>query len=169
MTPFAVYVLVTLDGLFCGYRAAAGRSALIHKREYYRRALLYGALAGQAVVLVAGAAVAVVLLQAPEPAASWRQLLIVAKRMLVVYVPYAMVLGLAFALRMVPSVDVKSLTSTLVFGPLTLLRPFVILAGLAWSAAAVPTPEVVALSALAALMMLSLERALGQRFRHPLA
>lgn len=169
LTPVALYLLVTLDSLFCGYRAAAGRSALIDKRAYYRRAMSYGALAGQAVVALAAVAVGVILFRAPAPAERWRELLSVGGRLLTVYVPYALALGAAFALRAIPSVDVKSLTSTLVFGPLTLLRPLVIVAGLAWGAAAVPRPEVVALCLLAALMMLSLERALGRRFRHRLA
>jgi hypothetical protein len=167
MIPLVLYVLATLDSAFCGYRAAAGRSALVDKSAYYRRALLRGALAGQAAVAIAAIAIGIALALVSDSPTLLAQLLSVGGRMLAVYVPYAAVLVLAFAFRAIPSVDVRSLTSTLVFGPLTLTRPIVVIAGLAWGLAAAPRPAVAALVAIVGLMMLLLERALGPRDAAP--
>jgi hypothetical protein len=153
-----LYVLATLDAAFCGYRAAAGRSALVDKRAYYRRALRRGALAGQIAVVIAGLAIAAALAQAADPAALWAALRAAGGRLLAAYAPYAAVLLLAFAARAIPSVDVRSLTSTLVFGPLTLARPAVIVAGLVGALAGGPhRVSLYALAALLAILMLGLE------------
>src|ERR1044072_1308654 len=48
-----VSFLATRDSAFVGYREAAGRSALIRKGAYYARAMLRGALWGQAAVALA--------------------------------------------------------------------------------------------------------------------
>jgi hypothetical protein len=162
MIPILLWALATLDSAFCGYRAAAGQSALIDKRAYYRRALRRGAIAGQGAVAIAGAAIAVALAMAAEPRALWSDLLAVGGRLLQVYLPYAGVLLLAFAVRTAPSVDVRSLTSTLVFGPLTFVRPLVVVAGLVWGVAAAPRPALVAIGTLVGVMMLSLETFLGR-------
>ena len=161
MIPVLLYGLATLDAAFCGYRAAAGRNALIDKRAYYRRALWRGILAGQAAVLVAGAALAL----AQASGATWHELMRIGERMVAVYVPYALVLLAAFALRTLPSVDVRSLTSTLVFGPFTLLRPLVVVTGLVWGLAAAPRPALILVGTLVAFMMLTLEAMLGRAYR----
>src|SRR5262245_12251589 len=157
VTPALLYLLATVDAALCGYRAAAGRSALIRKRDYYRRAMLRGALAGQVAVLVAGVAASVAILTAADQAAVWAELLGAGRRMLQVYLPYAGILGVAFLVRIVPSVDARSLTSTLVFGPFTLLRPVVLSAGVLWGAAKVSFGSVLAVGALVLAIMLSLE------------
>jgi hypothetical protein len=48
-------------------------------------------------------------------------------------VPYAAVALLAFAVRVLPSVDFRSATSVFVFGPLTALRPLVAIAGVTYA------------------------------------
>jgi hypothetical protein len=74
-----------------------------------------------------------------------------------VFGPIALVpLGL-LAVRSVPSVDVRSIASTLVFGPLTLLRPLIVVAGGAWILAGEGRPDVRLLTALACLGMLAVE------------
>ena len=81
-------------------------------------------------------------------------------RMLVVYVPYAMVILFAFLVRLIPSVDIRSITSTLIFGPFTLIRPVVAVAGLVYAVLAAPRIAIVGLGLIVLAMMLSLEKAL---------
>jgi hypothetical protein len=163
--PPALWALATIDAAFCGYRAAAGRNALIRKHAYYLAAMGRGALAGQAAVAIAGAAL--VAACAVDGSSSWNDLLRIGGRMISVYVPYASLILAALALRAIPSVDLRSLTSTLVFGPLTLARPVVVTFGLAFGLAAAPTPARLAVGLLVAVMMLGMEPLLGRRHRRP--
>jgi hypothetical protein len=154
----ALYFLATLDSAFVGYREAAGRSALIRKGAYYTRAMLRGALWGQAAVAVALAAVAALLLRAEDRAAFVHSLIEAGRRMLLVYVPYALVVLAAFAVRAAPSVDVRSMTSTLVFGPFQFVRPLVVVAGVLWGLSAARRADVTALGLFVIAEMLLLER-----------
>jgi hypothetical protein len=151
-------MLATIDAAFTGYRAAAGRNALIDKRDYYRRAMLRGALYGQLAVAITGIVMLGLVLLSPEPAALLRELEQAGLRMLIVYVPYAAVIFLAFALRAVPSVDIRSITSVLIFGPFTLIRPVVALAGVLWAMLSAPRLATVLLGLLILTLMLGLER-----------
>ena len=161
MIALLLWVMATMDAAFAGYREAAGRSALIDKRAYYRRALLRGALFGQVAVGVAGAAVAVSLLLSPAPRAVLRELEAVGSRMLIVYVPYAVIILFTFAVRAAPSVDLRSITSVVIFGPFTLIRPVVVLAGVVWGFLAAPGLNVFLLCLLILSLMLSLERVMS--------
>jgi hypothetical protein len=156
-----LWVMATMDAAFAGYREAAGRSALIDKRAYYRRAMLRGALFGQVAVGIAGVAVAVSLLLSPEPRALLRELEAVGSRMLIVYVPYALIILFTFAVRAAPSVDLRSITSVVIFGPFTLIRPVVVVAGVVWGLLAAPRPNIFLLCLLILSLMLTLEWALG--------
>ena len=163
LTPLLLYLLACCDAAFCGYRAAAGRNALLFKRRYYLRAMGRGLLWGQLAVAVAAALgwLLVALSSSPERVLDdYRE---AGERLLQVYLPYAGVIGLAFAVRAVPSVDVRSLSSVVVFGPLTLVRPLVAVAGVAWALFHVPRGEVAILAGAVLLMMLSLERLLECR------
>jgi len=153
-----LYLLATMDAAFIGYREAAGRSALIRKGAYYRRALLRGALWGQLAVLVASVALAAIYLAAADRAALASALLEAVRRMLLVYVPYAVVVVAAFVVRLLPSVDVRSLTSVLIFGPFLLARPAVVVAGVAWGLWAARRADVTAVGLLVLAEMLLLER-----------
>jgi len=165
MTPVLLALLAIVDSAFCGYRAAAGRSALIDKQDYYARAMRRGSAWGLAAVGIAGLAAAWALETRSDSRGLLRDLLRVGDRMLQVYVPYALILGLAFLARALPSVDVRSLTSTLVFGPLTLLRVPVVTVGVGWGVLAAPGSTVLALAALVLMLMLGMEPALGLRYR----
>jgi hypothetical protein len=59
--------------------------------------------------------------------------------------------------RAIPSVDIRSITSVVVFGPLTFLRPVVALIGLVWSSIIVWRIEVILINLMAISLMLSLE------------
>jgi hypothetical protein len=159
----ALWLLATVDAACCGYRAAAGRNALIGKGRYYRRAMLRGALWGQTAVAIAAIALLAFVLSDDDPGRAWVEATGAGLRMLAVYVPYAAVIGLAFALRLAPSVDLRSLTSTVVFGPLTLLRPAVAILGVAWGVSS-SRPALVAIGGVVLALMLSMESLLASAY-----
>jgi len=162
MTPLLLWLLATVDSAFIGYRDAAGRNALIVRTGYYRHAMIRGALLGQLAVAIVGVAAVIMLAVSPQPAALFASFERVAARMLMIYVPYALILMLTFIVRAIPSVDIRSITSVLVFGPFTLIRPFVVLAGAIWGLLAEPKPEIVFLLLLILALMLGLEPALSR-------
>ena len=161
---FLLYLLAVCDAAFCGYRAAAGRSALIFKRTYYARAMGRGALWGHVAVTIAGLVGGVLLLLSSSRTELLAIFAEAAKSLLHVYLVYAGVMWLAFAFRAIPSVDIRSLTSTLIFGSFTLLRPLVVLAGAAWALFNVPRLEVTIMAAVVLPMMLSMEWFLRRRY-----
>ena len=128
-----LWILATLDSAFTGYREAAGRSALINKSGYYRRAIFKGALLGQAAVAIAGLIGLIAIVNSSRPQSLITDIESAGERMLYVYVPYAVIILIAFLVRIIPSVDLRSITSTVIFGPFTLLRAWVAVAGVAWA------------------------------------
>jgi hypothetical protein len=162
MIALLLWALATVDAAFIGYREAAGRNALIDKRAYYRRAMIRGALFGQIAVGVAGAVIVVMFILSPEPYALAKDLREVGSRMLIVYVPYALTILIAFAVRAVPSVDLRSITSVLVFGPFTLIRPVVVAAGVAWGVLSRPTFVILLIGVVVLFLMLGLEWIIGR-------
>src|SRR5713226_4618026 len=138
MIAFCLWFLATLDAAFTGYREAAGRSALIDKQRYYREAMFRGALFGQIAVVIAAAVIVILLLITPDKRSLIGDFERVGARMLFVYLPYAGIVLIAFAIRLVPSVDVRSITSTLIFGPFTLVRPLVAIVGVVLGILAAP-------------------------------
>jgi hypothetical protein len=157
MIVFCLWLLATIDAAFIGYREAAGRSALINKRRYYQKAMLRGVLFGQFAIAVAGIFILLAARQSSEPTLFIAELERVGARMLIVYVPFALVIFLAFAARAIPSVDIKSITSTVIFGPFTLLRPFVAVGGIVYGLFAAPRSIIFLLAALVLSLMLGLE------------
>jgi hypothetical protein len=160
--PVALAVLATIDSAFVGYRVAAGRNALIRKQRYYRTAMLRGAVWGQAAIGVALVIIALLIAIVRD-----RDQLIIdleksGRAMLLVYVPYAAIIAIGFGLRLIRSVDIRCLTSTLIFGPLVLLRPPVALAGALAAVAASPRSENVAVICIVLTMMLGLEPLLNR-------
>lgn len=161
MIPISLWLLATLDGAFAGYRAAAGRNALINKRSYYFRAMLTGALFGQFAVAITGVVILGLLAWSDEPSVLIGDLNNAGANMLFVYIWYALLILLAFLIRILPSVDFRSITSTVIFGPLTLIRPLVAAAGIAWGVVAAPRIQTLALGVFVLVLMLSIEPALG--------
>jgi len=161
VTPFLLYLLACIDAACCGYRDAGGRNARIDKRAYYRRALGRGLLWGQGAVIIVAVALAVLVWLAPDRSSLLLAALAAGRRMLEVYLPYAALIGLAGLLRLAPSVDLRCLTSVLIFGPLLLLRPVVAAIGVVWAVWRFPRPEIILLGALILSLMLSLEGLLG--------
>jgi len=167
MIAMALWLLATLDAAFTGYREAAGRNALINKRAYYRRAMINGALFGQLAVAIAGVVLLVALALTPDKDALLSDYNRAGSRMLVVYLPYAAVVLMAFLIRAIPSVDIRSITSTAIFGPFTLIRPAVAIIGVAYGVMAAPKVEIITVGLIVLIMMLSLGKALklSRQFR----
>jgi hypothetical protein len=161
MIAIVLWLLATLDAGFAGYREAAGRNALIDKRSYYRRAMVRGALFGQVAVAIAAAVILLMLLLGSD-----KQLLLAGferagERMLMIYLPYAAFILVAFLFRTIPSVDIRSITSTVIFGPFTLIRPLVAVTGVVYGVLAAPRIETIVLGVVVLTMMLSIEGTLS--------
>ena len=152
-----LWLLATVDSAFIGYREAAGRNALIKKGAYFRRALLRGALFGQLAVLIVGVITALALLSSSDAAALFSKVELIGTRMLTVYIPYALIILITFCIRAVPSVDIRSITSVLIFGPFTFIRPLIVLAGAVWGVVAAPGAITIGIAVLIVSLMLGLE------------
>ena len=77
--------------------------------------------------------------------------------MLTVYIPYALIILITFCIRAVPSVDIRSITSVLIFGPFTFIRPLIVLAGAVWGVVGAPAAITIAIAVLIVSLMLGLE------------
>ena len=157
-----LWLLATVDSAFIGYREAAGRNALIEKKTYYRHALIRGALVGQLAVLIVGVITAIVLANSNDARELFGKLELIGAHMLLVYIPYAVIILITLSIRALPSVDIRSITSTVIFGPFTLIRPLVVLLGAVWGILAAPGAVTVALVVLIVCLMLGLEWTLGR-------
>ncbi len=153
-TIIVLYVLAGLDSMFSGICAASGRNALIEKRAYFARSMCYGFAWGQAACLLAFVILLGAAAIADDRQHAIDEMVSVGQRMAAVYSIYAAVVLFTFAVRAIPSVDVRSVTSVMGFGPLTLLRPAVIVVGLIWGLALMPSPVVATAATLIALMMI---------------
>ena len=123
---FSLWLLGTLDSAFSGFRAAAGRNALIDKRAYYIRSLLIGAAYGQAMMAVIAAAV---LWFSSTDDWFWSTAVRAAGRFEMLLWPFAGLVLLALVVRLIPSIDLKCISSVVVFGPCVLIRPVVVIVG----------------------------------------
>jgi hypothetical protein len=149
-----LFLLVVFDAALSGFRAAAGRCARIDKRSYYARAMLLGGLAGCLLAAVVGVTAVVLGARTSTPLAYWLDVDFVVKRLALFFTPVAAVASLLLAVRAIRSVDARSVASTLVFGPLTLLRPAVVAAGCAWAIADRVRADVALLASAACLGLL---------------
>ena len=156
MIAALLWLLATVDSAFIGYREAAGRNALIDKRAYFRHALIRGALFGQLAVLIVGVTTVIVLISVRDAGFLFSDLELIGARMLMVYVPYAVILLITFCVRAIPSVDIRSITSVLIFGPFTFIRPVVVLVGAVLGVLAAPSAITIALTVLIVTLMLGL-------------
>jgi hypothetical protein len=155
-------LLVLLDGLLVGFRAAAGTNGRIRKARFYVGAQALG-LAAAAVVVGAGWALALglaardpSLVAAVESAATPAVSLVAAYASLAL-VALALYAVTAFVWR---SIEIRTLCSVLVLGPFTLLRPFVALCALALGVAAAPRWEIACLAVFGAVGVGAIEPAL---------
>ena len=166
--PLSILLLLALtDGAFSGYRAAPGRDARLFKRDFYGQAMGRGIVYALAASVLAGLTADLLLALSPDPVPLLAALTRAGVCLLEVYLPYAAVTIVAFAVRSVPSVDIRSTASALLFGPLDLLRPAVAVAGVLWAADSTRRPEVVLLGVLVLALMLSCEGLLSRFYARP--
>jgi len=129
VTLLALFLLASIDGALCGCRTAMGRCPLIRKRRYYATSVLRGVLAAQVVSGFSLLCLLAVIAFSRNPHLLRADLAQSAGRMLFVFIPYAALVLVNIALRVIPSVDIRSATSVFFLGPLTGIRPFVMIAG----------------------------------------
>lgn len=124
--------LAVLDGGFAGFRVAAGRNASVRKwaNGYYPRAIGRGAAAAGCLLTVPG--LVGLGFSMGGGADLPRVLGAAAPSMLAVFGPYATIVLAAFLPWTLFGVEVRTLVSVVVFGPLTLVRTLVVVTGWAW-------------------------------------
>ncbi len=157
----AVWVLVTIDCAFMGYRLAMGRTAVIDKVAYHRRAALRAALVGQ-VPLAVVVAVAVALAVGGGGGTA-RSLDGAKVRLVTVGGTYAAVILGTWALCVIPSVTVRTAANVVVFGPLTFLRPVIVAVTVAAAVGPDPSVALVAVGALVIVPGVAVEPVLERR------
>ncbi len=160
LVAVALWGLFAADAGFSGWRAAAGRDGRIAKRGYYLQAFVRGMLAGQLAFVVPLAAAVLFLRREPALEAD---LVTCGVRLLFVYVPFTAAVALVFAVRAIPSVDVRSITSVVFFAPAVIARPVVIVAGVAFAIWTCSRLETAVLGGLIALVALGLGPLLDRR------
>jgi hypothetical protein len=121
--------LALTDGGLAGFRAAAGRSALIRKGRYNLRAAVRGL--GCSVILLGGlgTGLGLYLETSRQPTAAFAALAAAGTRMSLVYLPYAIVVLASLAGYFTFPVRASSWTILAGLGPLTIIRPVVAVAG----------------------------------------
>ncbi len=156
-----LYLLGLLHACLAGYRDAAGRNHLISKTRYFRRATIRGFLVGQLAAGVILATLVGLLSSSPNPEDLLATLGHAGRGAIYVYLGYSSLVGLTFVLYAIPYVEVRSLCTVAIFGPLTLILPFVMIAGAIVAIVRTPEFEVVTLFAVSAGVMLSLDKILA--------
>lgn len=153
-----LWILFSLDAAMAGWRAAAGRDGRIDKRAYYTRALLEGCAYGQ--LAFVGPALLGLALARRDPGLAVQE---GGERLVLVYASYAILVMIAFAVRWIPNVDLRSTASVFFFAPALIARPAVIVAGMLWAVAAGPSVELAVLAAFSTVVALALPRVLDRR------
>ena len=158
----ALAALAVLDLAVCGFRAAAGREGRLDKTAYYVAAVRRAALLGLVVVAAHAGLAALLVATSPDAAATWAAGVDAAGAMLQVYVVYSALVLVALALYLLPIGDFRILTTVIVLGPMTLIRPAVIVAGLVGGVVRAADVRVAVVLACAAATMLTFERIVGR-------
>jgi len=138
-----------------------GRYPYIHKIRFYAMAMLRGVLAAQIASCLSLFALFATVRASSDKALLRQDLEASAARMLLIFLPYAALVLLNLALRLVPSTDLRSGTSVVFLGPLTFLRPFVMIAGVLFGIWHAQLRATILLGLFVLVLMLSLEFALN--------
>lgn len=140
MTAFVLLLVLSLtDFLFSGYRAAAGRNALLHKVDYYLKSFWEGFFAGcVGGLLVTGCVVGLAAVEVTVSGASWSyalgELERAAARMVWAYGGFATLLLSVMLLWTYPKRQIRELSVVLILGPCTLVRPLWTVGGAVFAA-----------------------------------
>ncbi|GAC1637560.1 MAG: hypothetical protein NVS9B14_17570 [Candidatus Acidiferrum sp.] len=162
MTLFVLFLLASLDGALCGCRTSLGRYPLINKKSFYIRGVLRGIVAAQIASLLSFLVLLAVYAATSDKNLLRSDLESSAGRMLYVFLPYAALVLANLALRLVPSIDLRSATSVFFLGPLTALRPFVMIGGVLYGISHAQLHSTIFLGLLVLALMLSLEFSLNR-------
>jgi hypothetical protein len=127
------------------------------------RALVRGIVAAQVVTVLALAALVLTGALSPHRDALRADLESAAERMLRIFLPYAALVLLNLALRLLPSTDIRSATSVFMLGPLTAIRPLVMIVGVLYGLSTSRLLETRLLGLFILALMLSLEFSLNRR------
>ena len=157
MTLAVLFLLASLDGALCGCRTCMGRHPYIHKGKYYLIGVLRGVLAAQIVSWLSFFVLLATLSFTPNRELLRRDLAAAAGRMLLIFLPYSALVLANLALRLIPSIDLRSATSVFFLGPLTALRPFVMIAGVFFGIWHAQLHATIFLGLFVLFLMLSLE------------
>jgi hypothetical protein len=162
MTAYVLlYLLIVIDAACSAYRDAAGRDGCIDKRAYYRAAVARGVLAGNAVVILSTLVIVAVgwltldktRLRDDVADAAWYASWFA--------VPYGAIVSSGLLMRLVPSVDLRSILSVILFAPLIFIRPAVAFGAALYGFMRVPRWEVLLFGLTAVGLTLSVEAAFG--------
>jgi hypothetical protein len=158
----ALACFAVMDGAFSGFRAVQGRDGRVEKRALLRAAQRRAArwsLAGLGLLLgLFGLDWAT----STDPGQLLGDADALAGEILWRVVPFAALVLVTVCLTAVPSVDLQSLASVLVLGPMSLARPYVLATGVAAAWLANPRADLGLLCLLATAGLLGLERLLGR-------
>lgn len=161
MILLLLFLLASLDGALCGCRTSMGRCPLIHKKSYYVLGVLRGVFAAQIVSAFSLICLLLVVAFSQNPQLLRADLVESARRMLFVFLPYAALVLVNIALRIIPSIDLRSATSVFFLGPLTGIRPLVMIAGVFAGIWRAQLRETIFLGLFVLALMLSVEYALN--------
>ncbi|WP_372364464.1 hypothetical protein [Candidatus Uabimicrobium sp. HlEnr_7] len=153
-----LYVLAVLDCAFSGYRSAAGKNALIYKGKYFLQRMACGVLIGHIPILIAGSLIFLGWLVTANAQLFLQNVNRAGYLMLVIYVPYTIIVMAAFIVRAIPSVDLRSITSVVIFGPFTILRIPTAIVGVGLAIYHTKDLVVAVITFLVLIMMLSFEK-----------
>jgi hypothetical protein len=159
-------LLALFDAMLAGFRAAAGRDGRIDKRVYFRRAMLRAGVGGVVVVGANVGLVGILAATAPDPDATWHELVRAGTTCVWIFGAFATATLAALAFWFSPLPEYRLLASIIVLGPLTLVRPVVIAGGLGVAAVTSGDPRVWVAAAVAAVSMLGFEHVLGRAHEH---
>jgi hypothetical protein len=155
-------VLVLFDAGLAGFRAAAGRDGRIEKRTYFRAAIGRSFAGAVGLLAVNAALVAVLVLTASSSDETWGTLTHAAELCVWIFGAFATLTLAAFAFWFSPVEEYRLLSTVIVLGPLTLIRPVIIIGGLAAVCMSLPEPRVIVAAAFACISMLSFEHLVGR-------
>ena len=121
-----LYSFFSLFCLFVGFRDAAGRNAKIRKNAYYIRSVTRSFLVGQAFFCVLFALAVFMRID-------FLVLEEVSARCVSIFGGYTVLVLCSFLPYSIPNWEVKSLSTVLLLGPMTMIQPIIICLGLGYA------------------------------------
>ncbi len=150
MTATVLCLMALVDGALAGFRAWAGRDGRVVKRNARLKSAVRGATgAFAALILIATILIALLL----ASSVAYEELVAAGNRMILVYAPFCLLVSLGFLGYFSASLEWQALSTVLVLGPATFVRPLVIVGGVVAASWGTSGWTVVAASVSAVLIM----------------